>query len=671
MGIHFRHIMAAHAATLLVACVSSAVPNPVVRGVADAGLLRFNGRYFLMGVGTHGSMHMSQDLVNWSDPKHVFSMRNAWATGPAGGDDQIHACDMHLVNGRFHLYWSVNFGDLRQIGHAVADDVLGPYTEPVTDAPLDGRIDPALFQDEDGSLHFYTVKFSMGNVIWGQPMGDPWSLTGEAVPMLSALRATWELQDHAVNEAPWVLRNGGRYYMLYNANHTADSFGHYAIGVAETDTPMGFSNEDKYPFPVLTDSPDPGRAIRNCGQPNVVRGPNGFEWWIAYFAIYGDNLQRSQAVDRLFFHGRELMVDGPTAPETAGWHPTPAMPTFRDFFETPESLSSGWNTKGGTWKCRENTLLQTKSQETTRALPDLPGATHYLIEAAVRLEAAETGRLGVIAWRGEGAEICVGLDRDTKAFFWERTGEKPVRVERSLPDAFLWLGWHTFRVEKNGESLRVWFDGIAPPCETTLDTVGGRGSAGLFTQGGTATFGPFSFTRGWEESCGDTGLHGWATEGSWAIEKGGLVATGKATAFKGDPLEAFEWNAQLVPGEGGECGVYAVHCGHGDFLLVSSADGFTTARLSGMRNGEPIAGQETVVPQARRRHSPAENGYNVRTVRHGGRVLIFVDGVPIFGLDDVWPAARAGLFSASGTCRFTDTGLIDLGSGFAEALGTP
>ena len=102
--------------TLLASALASALllgaPNPVLPNVADAGIFRYGGRYYAMGVGTAGGMFASEDLIHWAGPRHAFSMNNTWATGPAATDDNIHACDMLLRNGVFHLYWSVNNGAL-------------------------------------------------------------------------------------------------------------------------------------------------------------------------------------------------------------------------------------------------------------------------------------------------------------------------------------------------------------------------------------------------------------------------------------------------------------------------------------------------------------------------------------------------------------------------------
>lgn len=115
----------------------TSINNPVLPGVADAGVIRYNGEYYIGGVFTKGSFYHSSDLVNWEGPVHVFSMDNDWTAGPSAEDGQIHANDLRYVNGVFHQFWSVNYWGKDQhvvhIGHAVASNILGPYEEPVKD----------------------------------------------------------------------------------------------------------------------------------------------------------------------------------------------------------------------------------------------------------------------------------------------------------------------------------------------------------------------------------------------------------------------------------------------------------------------------------------------------------------------------------------------------------
>ena len=84
------------------------VQNPVLPGVADAGAMKYNGKYYIGGVFTNGDFYVSDDLVHWGKPIHVVDMDNDWSRGSGAGNDQIHANDMLYLNGDFHLYWSVN-----------------------------------------------------------------------------------------------------------------------------------------------------------------------------------------------------------------------------------------------------------------------------------------------------------------------------------------------------------------------------------------------------------------------------------------------------------------------------------------------------------------------------------------------------------------------------------
>ena len=81
------------------------VQNPVIYKLADSGVMKYNGEYYIMGTLSSSDMRSSENLVNWGQRVHVFSMGNDWATGEAGEDNEVHACDLRYVDGVFHLYW--------------------------------------------------------------------------------------------------------------------------------------------------------------------------------------------------------------------------------------------------------------------------------------------------------------------------------------------------------------------------------------------------------------------------------------------------------------------------------------------------------------------------------------------------------------------------------------
>ncbi|MDR1203829.1 MAG: family 43 glycosylhydrolase [Tannerellaceae bacterium] len=265
-----------------VPCKGQNIKNPVLPGVADAGVIKFNGKYYIGGVYTNGAFYVSDDLVNWKGPVPVFSMENDWIKGGNFGNNQIHANDMSYINGMFHLYWSVNYWGkdkhVVHIGHATSDSILGPYHEPVKDTWLDNRIDPHLFRDDDGKLYLYMVKFTDGNTIWARPMKDPYTFTGEAIYQFASLPGTWETVDSRVAEGPWVIKYRNRYYMMYNGNDTGPSIGNYQLGVAEADSPVNFNHGNKYPYPVMGSN----QTILEDTYPDLLRNTPGYRKLFSY-----------------------------------------------------------------------------------------------------------------------------------------------------------------------------------------------------------------------------------------------------------------------------------------------------------------------------------------------------------------------------------------------------
>jgi len=50
------------------------IQNPVLPGVADAGVMKYNGKYYIGGVFTNGDFYVSDDLVHWGKPVIVVTM---------------------------------------------------------------------------------------------------------------------------------------------------------------------------------------------------------------------------------------------------------------------------------------------------------------------------------------------------------------------------------------------------------------------------------------------------------------------------------------------------------------------------------------------------------------------------------------------------------------------
>jgi len=130
--------------------------NPLLPAVsmADPHVIRVDSHYYLYAT-THGrgyDVYVSDDLVNWTNRGRVFEDPRGGAWAP----DVFHH---RRGDGKFHLYYTDNVPDAKaggpqkQIGVAVADCALGPFTDKgvlATDA-----IDAHLFQDDDGRFYLY------------------------------------------------------------------------------------------------------------------------------------------------------------------------------------------------------------------------------------------------------------------------------------------------------------------------------------------------------------------------------------------------------------------------------------------------------------------------------------------------------------------------------------
>lgn len=649
----------------LLAAALLAAPNPVLEHVADAGVLRHAGRYYLMGVGTAGKMRVSTDLVAWSKPKHAFSMDNAWATGPAGRDTEIHACDFLLHNGRFHLYWSVNHGELRQIGHAIADAPNGPYIEPVRDRPFDGRIDPQCFRDLDGSLYFYTVKFGLGNLIFAQPMQHPATLAGQELCLLSALPNTWETIDQAekkvtlpVNEGPFVARHRDRYYLIYNANHTGAEFGNYALGVAEAAAPLSFTNDGKYPFPILRantdprfvgETPMPARRVSSCGQPNLVRGPNGLEWWLVYFADVGT--RRSQCIDRVHFFGHEMVVEGPTLADSPGFHPAPGVPQFQDLFETAGSLTRQWSLPPAARADAENLLLGGgQGVELARASTLSMGS--FVAEWTGHFDVdGHDGALGLALLEPSGSTaLRLGLNRASARWVLS-TADGTSLAQGALPVDFDFTRPHAWRFERNHDRGSAELDGVRLFQDLPLSDA--PYTPALFAEAATARFDHFMCTSGWDEF--GASMRGWTAATPSA--NGGVVLHAGQRALRPDRLRNYEFSVQ-ASGEG-ELAFMPACLDDANYILASYAPQSDLLTISRASSGQlQLLARVPVSKRLHRAHAASEIGYNLRAVKANDELVLFVDGFEATRITVPWTEVAVGLFAVEARVRYLATTCI-------------
>ena len=545
-----KHLCSIAVAFLATAVGLSAqvVDNPVIKGISDCGVLRWAGQYYIGGVSTNGDFLVSPDLVHWDTRVHAFDLDNEWTHGTGAGNNQIHANDMTYIGGKFHLLFSANYWGkdrhIVHITHATSDTPEGPYKDACEEHWFQNRIDPMAFQDDNGRVYLYMVKFTDGNVIWGRPMNERFEFTGDAIEMFASRPHSWERMDkeHKVIEGPFVVKHHGQYYMMYNVNHTSLSYGNYRLGVAQAHSPLGFNEGNKYPWPVV----EPDERFVTPGQPNIVRGPNGLEWWLVYMANAKSGGPRSQFIDRIHFVDGRLTVDAINDKDSPGYHPLPANPYYEG-----------------------------------KTMADLPDAGAYLFEVTMSDNSPASG---VCVWTDGKGRIDVGVDNNTgKGFIRSRLGKKKVSEDIYLPYPIDPARPHLWRVENNYGTISAWVDGILL-CDHRAFNVKPSGRPGLLNKGAKTDY--VTYTLGWDEW--GPNISGWNGnfENGASSFKG--LALPKGQTFKGEESENYEFSALLRSdaSESGRFGGYAAYSDKNNYCLITVDSKKRIFSIENKKNGE-------------------------------------------------------------------------------------
>jgi len=228
-------------------------------GIGDPTVLFHDGTYYLYPTGDNRGydVYVSTDLVNWQKGPRVFHSVEPGVWAP---DVFYNASDR-----QFYLYYTVN----GRIGVATADRPDTVFTDQGT--LIEHAIDAHMFRDDDGSYYLYYVRYP-GFMINVQPMASPMRKKGASLRVIQATDP-WEKKLAALTEAPWMLKHGDLYYLLYSAS-AADSED-YAIGYAIAKSPVG-------PFTKYTGNPliKKGGNIFGPGHCSVTTTPDGQLWMV-------------------------------------------------------------------------------------------------------------------------------------------------------------------------------------------------------------------------------------------------------------------------------------------------------------------------------------------------------------------------------------------------------
>lgn len=247
------------------------------RSVSDPSVLYENGRWYLYP--SYGMAYVTEDFAAWHHVRtHPYNMKYSPTVVPFRGK--------YLMTSHSH-------------GLYIADDPLGDFAFLGNFIKPDGAefcpVDPALFVDEDGRLYLYAFTmrpsshrraFVSGSIGVGLDGEDPRRMLSEPVTLMEFDPAhEWErFGEHNADtccgwiEGQWMVKRGGRYYLLYASSGTEYTNYCMAAYVSDTSPLAGFRPQKHNPVTISH-----SRFITGAGHGCITEGPNGTLW--AFYTI--------------------------------------------------------------------------------------------------------------------------------------------------------------------------------------------------------------------------------------------------------------------------------------------------------------------------------------------------------------------------------------------------
>jgi beta-xylosidase len=370
----------------------------------------------------------SRDLVNWQPvgPSLFRNVGSVWAP------------DLVKHRGRYYIYFPGIGRDYRSNYVVWADDIRGPWSDPI-DLRI-ARIDPGHAVGPDGRRHLF---LSGGFVV---PLADDGlSVTGEMKKVYDG----WEYPDDWVVEAfaqegPKILERGGYYYMVLAEGGTAGPPTSHMVVAARSRTIEG--PWENSPFNPVIRTGSAAERWWSKGHATLVEGPDA-RWYAVYHAYENG----------FYTLGRQTLLEPMTWTadgwfRTAGYDtarpiPTPGGPAVAHGFPFSDDFSKSrmgvqWSFYAGDASDRdryryENGSLVLRAKATTPAdsspLWFVTGDHAYELEVEAEVDEATTAGLLVFYSR----KLYAGLGFSDKnlvlhLYGTDRPSPKPAGFGRRL-----------------------------------------------------------------------------------------------------------------------------------------------------------------------------------------------------------------------------------------------
>lgn len=248
--------------------------NPIVAGDRpDPSILKDGDNYYMV-FSTFESypaltIWESQDLVNWSPigPALTKYIGSIWAP------------EITKHNGRYYVYIPAKFPGHNSNWVVWADDIRGPWSEPIDlnpDRKYPDRIDPGHLVGEDGKRYLF---FSHGDYV--QLSDDGLSMVGEMKHVYDGWKypEEWDVESYA-QEGPKMFKRGEYFYMVTAVGGTAGPpTGHMVIAARSKSVHGPWENS---PYNPIIRTEVASEKWWSRGHATVFEGPTPNDWYMVY-----------------------------------------------------------------------------------------------------------------------------------------------------------------------------------------------------------------------------------------------------------------------------------------------------------------------------------------------------------------------------------------------------
>ena len=449
----------------VVPLISLAWTNPMPlpglqnRSLGDPYIMKYRGYFYLYVSADNRNIYCwrTKDLVEWSEP-YICCTDETTAVA--------YAPEVIYWNGLFYMCTSPRGG-----GHYLltSESPTGPFVHQTGNLGRD--IDGSMFIDDDGMRYFYHAHHGG---IRGCTMPEPLTL-GDDIDLHCGMCGQW-------TEGPCVFKRNGLYYLLYTGNHVLTNGYRIDYAISGTSPLAGFHPQSEQ-NPILVDAETP--MHKALGHGTAFVGPDLDTYFFCYHNLQDNKTRRLLNFERIAWNGDRLMMTGPT-----DWEQDKPLVAAADYFER-DTIGQQWTfAKGGKWSIVDRDLLrQSKVRGRHTAIFQTMPYNDYTAEFTLRSATGLTGRCGALFSYVDRQNYSLAVINVAERKFEILSYAGGVIVLHEccdLPREFDPRCWHSIRIEKKDNCLKVFIDGM---CKVQLTTFTYGGRVGYVTQDCAADFG--------------------------------------------------------------------------------------------------------------------------------------------------------------------------------------